>query len=392
MQNKTLFESKYDCCGCTACYTICPVNAIRMTADEEGFLYPRIDETLCVNCHQCEKICPLRAGNDHTEPLEIYGAKNREETVRENSSSGGVFSLLADYVQSQGGVIYGAAYDEAFHVWHMRAEADEEWKKFCVSKYVQSNMSDMFRSVKQDLLDDRMVLFSGTPCQIDGLIRTLKDVRLDNLITCDIICHGTPSPKIWEDYLQYLSRHTGKTIGYVSFRDKKCLGWHNSALTIWNTENQILLSETQRNNFFFQLFVCHFILRPSCHRCQYASFHRPGDFTLGDFWGIEKNFARVDDDKGISLVMVHTEKGRKIWNEIQSGAEFFPVTKEQCTQPNLVKPSKENPNREDFWRWYRRYGFRRTGQRMGYLPVSKGEKLLLFLYRVENKLWHLLKK
>lgn len=389
-----IFTTKYDCCGCTACYSVCPVNAIRMAVDDEGFRYPVVDPSICVNCKKCEAVCPLRAGNGYSNPINIYAAKNKQEAVRAGSSSGGIFSLLADYVEAQGGVIYGAAFDEHFTVKHMRAEAAGEWKKFCVSKYTQSDMGDTFRSIRADLNSGRMVLFSGTPCQVDGLKRYLKGIRVscDRLITCDIVCHGTPSPKVWADYLDYLSKRAGRRIGSVSFRDKETLGWHNSTLTIKDEKGQTILSETPKDNYFFQLFVCHWILRPSCYRCQYASFHRPGDFTLGDFWGIERNFAQFDDDKGISLVMVHTERGEKIWQEIQSRAESFTVTKEQCAQPNLVAPSKENPNREDFWCWYRRCGFCRTGQRMGYLPASKTEKLLLFFCRVGNKLRRLWKK
>lgn len=391
---KTLYESKYNCCGCTACYSVCPVNAIHMVTDDEGFQYPVIDQSVCVNCKKCESVCPLQAGNGYSDTINIYAAKNKQEAVRAGSSSGGVFSLLADYVEAQGGVIYGAAFDKQFVVRHMRAEASREWKKFCVSKYTQSDMGDTFRSVRADLNDGRLVLFSGTPCQVDGLKRYLKGTRApcDRLVTCDIVCHGTPSPKVWADYLDYLSKRAGCGIGSVSFRDKETLGWHSSTLTITGENGQTLLAETQKDNFYFQLFVCHWILRPSCYRCQYASFHRPGDFTLGDYWGIEKHYAQFDDNKGISLVMVHTEKGRKIWQEIQSGTEFFPVTKEQCTQPNLVSPSQENPDRESFWCWYRKYGLCRIGQRMGYLSANKTEKLLLFLYRVENKLWRLLKK
>lgn len=391
---KTLYNSKYDCCGCTACYSVCPVNAIRMVADDEGFQYPVVNQSVCVNCKMCESVCPLRAGNKHSDPINVYAAKNKQEAVRLCSSSGGIFSLLADYIEAQGGVIYGAAFDEQFTVRHMRTEAAGEWKKFCVSKYTQSDMGNTFWSVRADLDSGRMVLFSGTPCQVDGLKRYLKGARVscDGLVTCDIVCHGTPSPKVWADYLDYLVKRTGRQIGCVSFRDKEKTGWHNSTLTIKDGKEQMILKETMKENFFSKLFFSHLILRPSCHRCQYAGFRRPGDFTLGDFWGIEKNHPRFDDDKGISLVMVHTEKGQKIWQEIQSGAESFPVTKEQCVQPPLVAPSQEHPDRESFWCWYQRYGFQRTGQWMEYLPASKVEKLLLFFYRVENKLRRFWKK
>ena len=392
-KSKSIYISKYDCCGCTACYSVCPVNAIRMHADDEGFQYPVVDQNVCVNCKKCESVCPLRYRNESSEPVNIWAAKNRQEVVRVSSSSGGIFSLLASYVETQGGVIYGAAFDEWFAVRHMRAEDVGEWKKFCVSKYTQSDMGDTFQSVKSDLRNGKLVLFSGTPCQVDGLIRYLRVARVscEQLITCDIVCHGTPSPQIWSDYLNYLSKNNKCRIGSVSFRDKETLGWHNSTLTIKDENGEIILAETKRDNFFFQLFLRHLIIRPSCFRCKYACFHRPSDFTLGDFWGIEKNFSQFDDDKGVSLVMVHTDKGQKIWQEIQKSAEYFSVTKEQSMQPNLESPSEENPDRDSFWSWYKKYGFRSIGQRMGYFPISKTEKVKLFLYRVENRLRHFMK-
>lgn len=382
----TVFDSKYDCCGCSACYAVCPTNAIHMDADEEGFRYPQIDPALCVHCHRCREVCPLRAGNGHPEPIKIYAAKNCDEAVRKHSSSGGIFFLLADYVQRNGGVVYGAAFDECYRVRHVRAESAGEWKKFCVSKYVQSDMADVFSAVCEDLCDGRTVLFSGTPCQIDGLKRYLKGVKAGHLITCDIVCHGVPSPQVWEDYLLYLSQSSGKTISSVSFRDKERLGWHDSTLTIKDEDGYTLLSDAHKDNCFSQLCFCHEILRPACHRCQYASFRRPGDMTLGDFWGIEKNFAPFDDNKGVSLVMVNTETGERIWHQICDNADFFEVSKDQCIQPNLIKPSEENPGRTAFWQWYHRYGFKRAGQWRGLLPAAKGDRAVLLLLRCEYKL------
>ena len=379
---KQLYQSKYDCCGCSACYSVCPVNAIRFIADDEGFQYPYIDKALCINCKKCESVCPLKIKQENLNPLHIYAAKNRNESIRMKSSSGGVFSLFADYIETSGGVIYGAAFDENYTVRHMRAETVEEWKQFCGSKYVQSDLNDIFLQIKVDLQNGREVLFSGTPCQIDGLKQYLKHERIssDSLLTCDIICHGVPSPLIWREYLDYLKDAYGREIGSVSFRDKSQLGWHNSTLTIKDKEQCTILAETQRDHYFFQLFLCHEILRPSCHRCRYSNFSRPGDITLGDFWGIEKNFKQFDDDKGISLLMVNTEAGEKIWKVIQNNAEYFEVSQKQCIQPNLEMPREEGPGRKRFWHWYKKYGFKRTGQSRGYLPMNFLEKVLKLIY------------
>lgn len=380
--NKQLYETKYDCCGCSACYSICSVNAIHMVADDEGFQYPYINQDLCVNCGKCEMVCPLKVKERKASPLHLYAAKNRNEFIRSKSSSGGIFSLLADYIESNGGVIYGAAFDEKYVVRHMRAETVVEWKKFCVSKYVQSDLNDVFSQIKKDLKNERKVLFSGTPCQVDGLRQYLihKKVSTDLLLTCDIICHGTPSPLIWHEYLSYLQDAYGREIGFISFRDKDQQGWHNSTLTIKDKEEYPILIETQKNNFFFQLFFCGEIIRPACHKCRYSNFCRPGDITLGDFWGIENKYNQFDDDKGVSLVMVNTEAGDNIWKAIRDNAEYFEVSQDECIQPNLEKPSEEGAGRKRFWYWYKKYGFKRTGQSKGYLSMNFSEKMLKWMY------------
>lgn len=381
MKNQ-IYESKYDCCGCSACYSICPVNAIQLIADDEGFQYPYIDQDLCINCRKCESVCPLKLQQKKLHPIHIYAAKNKNECIRQKSSSGGVFSLLANFTEASGGIIYGAVFDEKFAVRHIRAETAEEWGKMCGSKYMQSDIKNVFSQVKDDLKHRRKVLFSGTPCQIDGLKQFLKYERIssEDLLTCDIVCHGVPSPLIWNEYLQYLKKTSGRELGFVNFRDKDQLGWHNSTLTIKDKEQGVILSETQSDNFFFQLFFNHEILRPACHRCKYSNFSRHGDISLGDFWGIEKNFKEFDDDKGVSLVMVNTDIGEKVWEEIKNDMEYFEISQEQCIQPNLVSPSEEGPGRKRFWYWYRKYGLKRTGQSRGYLPMNYLEYLLKWIY------------
>ena len=249
-------------------------------------------------------------------------------------------------------------------------------------------MNDVFTSVKNDLCNDRTVLFSGTPCQIDGLIHYIKAAKVspEKLITCDIVCHGTPSPKVWDDYLNFLLNRTKKDIGFVSFRDKHQSGWHNSTITIRNHTGEVIFSESQQQNYFFQLFLCHLIIRPSCHECKYANFHRPGDISLGDFWGIEKNFAHFDDNKGVSLVIINSQKGARIWNDLQNSTDHLVVSQNQCTQPNLVAPSKKNRSRGSFWRWYRKYGIKIAGQRMGYVSKNILEQFTILCLRCWEKL------
>lgn len=392
--NIKLYENKSQCCGCSACYSICPVNAIVMEYDEEGFCYPRIEEAKCIKCKKCESVCPPKKERICVEPKNIYASKNKDESVRAKSSSGGLFSLLAEYVEKENGVIYGAAYDDDFNVKHMRAQTLDEWKKFCVSKYVASDIVDIYEQVKYDLQAGKKVLFSGTPCQVDGLKRYIQMTKTSpcDLITCDIVCHGTPSPKIWSEYLALISRCYSTQIGHISFRNKKEVGWHNSTLTIWDTNRNILLSEGQVKNFYFQLFFCHEILRPHCHKCEYANYYRPGDITLGDYWGIEKEYPMFDDDKGVSLVMINTVKGIEIWDKIKEKVDFIEVSKEQCRQPNLEKPSELWDNRKEFWKSYQVYGLKRIGQRRGYLRATFVEKIVLRIYGGKERILRLLNK
>lgn len=391
---KCITESKYDCCGCSACYSVCPVKAIEMVEDEEGFLYPQIDENKCIGCKLCQEVCPLNNKPTDNNPHHLFAVKNKNENERINSTSGGVFSLLAHYVELQKGVIYGAAFSDKYKVKHMRAETQAEWKKFCVSKYVQSDINDVFSMVEYDLHSDKLVLFTGTPCQVDGLKQYLqkKKNNVDKLITCDIVCHGVPSPKIWHKYLQFISKNRIDSIGNISFRDKTEKGWHNSTLTIDNTENNNIICETHGDNLYSQLFFAHYILRLSCHTCKYANLHRPGDITLGDFWGIEKHYSEFDDEKGISLVMINSPNGKNIWEKINKDVEFIEVTKEQAIQPNLTAPSAENPNRDFFWRWYKKYGFKVAGQRIGYIPKNIMDSVKIFVYRCFDKMMRIMKR
>lgn len=394
MDKKKIYKSKDACCGCTACYSVCPVKAISMSTDEEGFLYPQINMDKCIECKICEQVCPLKLEKKlQNTPLCLYAVKNKKEYERINSTSGGVFSVIAEYVEQHCGVIYGAAFDEQYKVTHMRAESHGEWKKFCVSKYSQSDLKNTYEKVNKDLKNNRVVLFSGTPCQVDGLKSYLdkKKVPMDKLITCDIVCHGVPSPKIWDDYIKYLKKCTSKKIGYISFRDKKETGWHNSRFVVKDKENEVLISDSHEENYYYQLFACHYILRQSCHKCKYSNFYRPGDISLGDFWGVEKKIPDFDDDKGISLVMINSENGRNIWKKISDKVESIDITLEQAIQPNLQSPSPENPNRNNFWYWYKKYGFYITGQKMGFIRKNIKDTCLIYIYRCLEKINQILK-
>lgn len=379
---KVLFNDKADCMGCSACFAACPKNAIEMKADSEGFLYPQIQEAKCIDCGKCERVCPLKNERSERLPLCFLGAKHKDPQIRASSSSGGVFSLLAEGVQQAGGVIYGAAFDKSFSVKHMRAETEDAWHPFRTSKYVQSDMGNCFAQVEKDLQAGRKVLFTGTPCQVDGLKRYLgSEEKMTNLLTCDIICHGVPSPRVWKDWLESLKSQGKFAIGRINFRDKENVGWHRSTVTIWDLEGKVRLKEGQTQALFFRLFFNHLILRPACHRCGYASFNRPGDITLGDFWGVEKQFPEFDDDKGVSLVMCNTQKGREQLSCIFQALELQSAEQAQCVQPNLEGPSTCYGDRAGFWREYDRFGLTHAAKYAGHVPLSRVEGLWYRVYR-----------
>ena len=352
-----------------------------MKEDQEGFLYPQIDEQACIRCGMCISVCQEKSIGDVREPINIIAAKNLNESCRMDSSSGGVFSLLAEYVESKGGVIYGADYDDNFRVYHHRGTCREEWQKFRKSKYMQSDLQDCFSEVKADLENELIVLFSGTPCQVEGLKRYLSKTNTDKLITCDVICHGVPSPKIWSEWLNETNKEIGKSFSTINFRDKSKTGWHKSSLSIYGDNGDTLLTGIHRDIPFTKMYFQHYIVRLACHKCNYASFNRVADITLGDYWGVENNYKEFDDDHGVSLVLCNTKKGLDIWRAVKDKTECFTIEKAQCRQPSLIKPNEESKNRALFWKIYRRFGLKKAMKLFKLVKLSSLDKVVVKLER-----------
>lgn len=318
-----------DCCGCAACVQICPKECISLIEDGEGFLYPHVDRNGCIGCGMCEKICPFINAEEPREPLLCYAAKNRNEKIRMESSSGGIFTLLAENIIDEGGVVFGAKFNDKWEVVHDYAETKEGLAAFRGSKYVQSRIGNTFRQAESFLKEGRKVLFSGTPCQIKGLKLYLRKDYC-NLHTVDFICHGVPSPGVWRQYLDETFRKTNRrasrekntvlssqkdipVITSINFRDKK-LGWKKYSFVVrgkysgWADEKSVLLSEMHQNNAFMKAFLSDLILRPSCYNCR-AKYGRSGsDITIADFWGIQNIMPDFDDDKGESLILCYSNK------------------------------------------------------------------------------------
>lgn len=354
-----------DCCGCSACVQRCPKHCISMREDSEGFLYPVVDETLCIDCSLCEKACPVLHQGEPRQPLQVFAAMNPDEEIRMQSSSGGIFTMLAEQTIEHGGVVFGAAFDERWEVEHRYAETKEGLSAFRGSKYVQSRIGDTFKQAEQFLKQGRNVLFSGTPCQIAGLKLYLRR-EYDNLLTVDLVCHGVPSPGVFRAYLEeekrrFAHQREKNTVspspifhlsgGYslktsfddvvikaMSFRDKR-LGWKKysfafvlSKASAAGEQNSVSLSYPFYDNPFMKGFLADLYLRPSCYACPAKKLKSGSDITLGDFWGIESVMPEIDDDKGASSVVVNTAKGKSILNSIR--AEYHIVSYRQVCQKN----------------------------------------------------------
>ena len=355
-----ILPDKDHCSGCTACQHVCPVNCISMVADEQGFAYPRIDEAACIDCGLCSDVCPLvsspsAAGESPGEP-DVYAVKHKDASVRAASSSGGVFTAISDSVLERGGVVYGAAFDAHFRLRHVRGETRRQRDTLRGSKYVQSELGDVFLEVKSDLDRNKPVLFSGTPCQIAGLYAYLRDVP-EHLIGCDLVCHGVPSPRIFAEYLQYVEHKRGGRVTAIDFRDKSS-GWRRFSVTITSTGGAGKAVPALDDPYFY-LFSRSVTLRPACYNCRFATFARVSDITLGDFWGSRLRRRRPDfvDDQGVSLVLVNTAKGKKVFDSVRNRVAFEASNRMECEQMNLIRPSPPSPRRERFWTDYRRKGF-----------------------------------
>lgn len=301
---------KNNCCGCSACASICPKHCITMQEDKEGFLYPTVNKSDCIDCGLCEKVCHELHPFESREPLKVLAAINKDEEVRMSSSSGGIFYLLAEKTIAEGGVVFGARFDEQWQVVIDYAETMEGVKAFMGSKYVQARLATAYTEAQRFLKEGRKVLFSGTPCQIAGLHHFLRK-QYDNLLTVDIICHGTPSPKVWSRYLDEVVTAGRKAINDIQFRNKR-KGWKafNFMMEYDKDGHIVSFCSHHQENHFMRAFLCNMILRPSCYQCQAKNGKSHSDITIADFWGISTEMPEMDDDKGTGLLLINTNKGQ----------------------------------------------------------------------------------
>ena len=329
-------QDKADCCGCNACVQRCPKECITMQADHEGFLYPIIDTNACIDCGLCEKVCPIINQSETRNPIKVYAAYNKNENIRMQSSSGGIFTIIAEEIIKKGGVVFGVKFNEDWMAEFDYTETIEGISLFRGSKYVQAIVGNAYKKTEEFLKKGREVLFSGTPCQIAGLKKFLRK-EYENLYTVDIICHGVPSPKVWEMYLkettskifknipdkkiQYVSP-IGETykscIEAISFRSK-IAGWKKYSFLLklnfpnYDGKNTVAFTEPFNKNNYMRAFLSNTILRPSCYKCPAKNGKSHSDITIADFWGINKIDPSFDDDKGCGAILVNTPRGETLY-------------------------------------------------------------------------------
>lgn len=305
---------KEKCCGCSSCASVCIKGALRMKEDVEGFLFPSVNAKLCVKCGACVAACPITNGDNFAEAEpKAYAATCVQDDLVCQCSSGGVFALLAKQILNQSGCVFGAAFTKQMVVEHICVEHENELKALFGSKYVQSSIGSSYILCKNELQKNRRVLFTGTPCQVAGLKQFLKK-EYDNLLTMEVICHGVPSPKILKKHIANKEKKTCMRIVNFCFRSKKT-GWENYSVE-YKYEDGSIESVMHRDDLYSRVFLSNLALRKSCYTCEFKNGKSGADITCGDFWGIENVVPQMYSDKGVSLVLCHSDKGRTAFDKI----------------------------------------------------------------------------
>lgn len=345
-------EDRTKCTGCHACFSICPSHSITMVPDVAGFLYPSVDESACVHCNLCGKVCPIVLSSNPLSPsLEVgYAAYNKDEEIRRSSSSGGIFSQIALSILNKGGVVVGAVMDDDNRgVHHQLITSKQKVYLLQGSKYTQSKLGDVLKQTRDELKKGRLVLFTGTPCQISGLYSFLGEYY-SNLYTQDIICHGVPSPEIYREYIKYQENKYGSIATDIQFRSKD-KGWSDYEVMIQFENNKVYRQKFYKDSYMAG-FLQDIFLRPSCYSCIYKTKQRPSDVTLADFWGIQHVYPEMDDNRGISFVWIHTEKGQRLFDEIKNNVVFQSVNCDSAIHynPSAISTPKQKPCSEEIVR------------------------------------------
>lgn len=379
---------KSECCGCFGCLNSCPKNCIQMKDDNEGFWYPEVDYFRCIKCNLCIKNCPaLNIHNKNEDVLkeaEVIAAYSKDEVLRLDSTSGGIFSEIAKYFIKEKGIVYGAIYNQEHLVEHYRGTTVEDIDKLRQSKYLQSNIGDIYRKVKEDLINKKKVLFVGTPCHIAALNNYLSK-NYDNLTTIDFLCRGINSPEAYKQYLKNLEKKYFSKIKRVIFKNKT-YGWHRFSTKIIFENGQEYIQDRYTDSYMRGYLEGNLFMRPSCHECRYKSLPRYADITLGDFWGIEKVRPDLDQDKGTSIFMLNTEKGKKVFESIEERIVFEKMKINDIYLGNtaltqrVLLTKKQQKMREIFFKNYKEKDFENL-----VLELLYQNRIVKFLKKIKSK-------
>ena len=378
-----ILDNLEECCGCSACYNVCPVNAIKMELDDHGFIYPKINEDVCIHCNQCKTVCPILNTPNISKDSKIYGGFKKDLEQRIQSSSGGLFSSLAEYVLDCGGIVYGVSFDSNQLVHHIAIDKKKDLYKIKGSKYLQSKIDKCYSEIKKLLIEEKLILFSGTPCQIAGLKSYLKK-EYTNLITVDVVCHGVPSSTVWLEYLKTLESKS--KVEYVNFRNVS--NGLSKATVDYYGNNEIVYQEEYKNGIFMKGFIKNLYTRPSCFHCKFKGIERCSDITIGDFWSVKEYYPEIADDYGTSAIIVHTEKGEEILEKISDQLKLWSSTKDKIILWNecIVQSTKFNEKSVEFYERYKNENIILLIDELCYEPVkvvkvSFFERVVRFLKR-----------
>ncbi len=342
---------KKKCSGCSACAAICPKNCIEMKIDSEGFAYPKVNKTMCVDCGACEHICPITNRSEEvTFQQDGYIVQNKDEKILKESTAGGAFTAIAKYVIRRNGVVFGAALSDELLAHHIWVDNETDLVKFRNSKYMQSNISLIYKDVKHFLNQGRMVCFSGTPCQVEGLINYLGK-EYNNLITVDVVCRAVPSPMVFKKYIELQNKRLNSTVTNVRFRDKY-YGYKYSTMNITTDKNQGNYHQGVETDPWLRAFFSGLCIRPSCYQCQFKKRYRRSDFTMWDCFNVGRFSKELDDDRGATRLLIHTDKGRKVFNEICEDFRYIKLEPEKIIEgtAEMTKSVQYNNKRDMFMR------------------------------------------
>lgn len=363
---------EYECCGCSACVKTCPKHCISLKRNAEGFLYPKIEETECIKCSLCVKVCPFQfTGSLRVNKPDTYAVKILDSHILEESSSGGIFSALAEEILREKGSVYGAAMsNDMKSVHHIRISSIDNIELLRGSKYLQSEMDDCFELVRQDLEKKRKVLFSGVPCQINGLKLYLNKTEYENLFCIEVLCHGVPSTLLWQKYVDYIETKYKTKVTSVNFRNKK-YGWRKFGLFMEG--NPTSRYNSLEKDTYLQMFLKNYCLRQSCYACKVKKYESMADISIADFWGVENIVPEIFDDKGTSLVLVQTNKGMVLFKKIQNLISYRKIDFKDGIRDNSAyyKSAYKPKERDIFFKELNTYGYEYVSKKYGHLTMKE---------------------